>query len=292
MDMETTQADPVASAFQEQADKTSSFLTAAGDKFVKAIPSLITAAIILVLGLLLVKLVSLVVSKTMRRSNVNEAARSFLVSFIRIVLYLVLAAIVLSLLKVPMSSIVTIFGAVGLAISLALQNCLSNLAGGFIILFSKPFSAGDLVEVDGTVGTVRSISILYTQLQTFDSKTVFIPNGKVSDAKIINYTDTPSRRIELTFDISYDSDYSVARALILTYISENSRIMKSPEPIVRMSAHKSSSVAIDVFVWVRNEDYLDIRYSLIEAIKETFDSHGIRIPYDQLDVHIKDRKES
>ena len=292
MENATTQADPVASAFQEQADKTSSFLNTAGDKLVKAIPALITAAIVLIIGLLLVKLMSFIINKAMRRSNVNEAARSFLVSFIRIVLYLVLAAIVLSLLKVPMSSIVTIFGAVGLAISLALQNCLSNLAGGFIILFSKPFSAGDVVEVDGTVGTVRSISILYTQLVTFDSKTVLIPNGKVSDAKIINYTDTPSRRIELTFDISYDSDYSVARALILTFISENNKIQKSPEPIVRMSGHKSSSVAIDVFVWVRNEDYLEMRYTLIEAIKEIFDSHGIRIPYDQLDVHIKERKES
>lgn len=292
MENATTQADPVASAFQEQADKTSSFLNAAGDKLVKAIPALITAAIVLIIGLLLVKLMSFIINKAMRRSNVNEAARSFLVSFIRIVLYLVLAAIVLSLLKVPMSSIVTIFGAVGLAISLALQNCLSNLAGGFIILFSKPFSAGDVVEVDGTVGTVRSISILYTQLVTFDSKTVLIPNGKVSDAKIINYTDTPSRRIELTFDISYDSDYSVARTLILSFISENNKIQKSPEPIVRMSGHKSSSVAIDVFVWVRNEDYLEMRYTLIEAIKEIFDSHGIRIPYDQLDVHIKERKES
>ena len=188
-----------------------------------------------------------------------------------------------------MSSIITIFGAAGLAVSLALQNCLSNLAGGFIILFSKPFVAGDILEIDGSVGKVDTISILYTKIITFDNKTVFIPNGKVSEGKIINYTESPTRRIDLKFDISYAADYQKARELILTAAADNKLILKSPEPLVRMSAHSDHSVAIDVLVWVNNDDYFNVRYSMIESVKSSFDENGIEIPFSQLDVHIKEQ---
>ena len=184
--------------------------------------------------------------------------------------------------------ILVLMAAAGLAVSLALQNCLSNLCGGFIILFSKPFVAGDTIELDGSVGKVKSISILYTKISTFDGKTIFIPNGKVSDAKIINYTESPERRIDLTFDIGYNSDFRKARELILKIIDEDSLFLKTPEPIVRMTSHNESSVSIDVKVFVKNDDYNTARYNIIEAVKEAFDENGIEIPYNQLDIHIKD----
>ena len=124
---------------------------------------------------------------------------------------------------------------------------------------------------------------------TFDNKTVFIPNGKVTDAKIVNYTETPTRRIDITFDISYSTDFGKARDVILEIISNEKLILKTPEPIVRMSAHNSSSISIDVLVWVNNADYLTERYNMTEAVKAAFDENGIVIPFPQLDIHVKDK---
>ena len=194
----------------------------------------------------------------------------------------------LSVLNVPMSSIITIFGAAGLAVSLALQNCLANLCGGFIILFSKPFTAGDTIELDGSIGKVDAISILYTKIKTFDGKTVFIPNGKISDAKIINYTESPERRIDLSFEISYSADYEKARLIIIDILKDDPFILDEPSSIVRMSQHKESSVVIDTLIWVKNENYNSVRYSIIENVKTAFDKENIEIPFNQLDVHIKE----
>lgn len=274
---------------QQQVTKTAGVLEKGLDKFKDAIPSLLVALLVFVFGVIVVKIILRIVRRAMKRSNIDNAAKNFLVSFIKIILYINIVIIVLSLLKVPMSSVITIFGAAGLAVSLALQSCLSNLAGGFIILFSKPFAAGDILEIDGSVGKVDTISILYTKIITFDNKTVFIPNGKVSEGKIINYTESPTRRIDLKFDISYAADYQKARELILTAAADNKLILKSPEPLVRMSAHSDHSVAIDVLVWVNNDDYFNVRYSMIESVKSSFDENGIEIPFSQLDVHIKEQ---
>ena len=144
-----------------------------------------------------------------------------------------------------------------------------------------------MIEFDGTVGKVESIGILYTKISTLDNKTVFVPNGKVSDAKIINYTESPTRRIDLCFDISYSADYQRARDIILELIDKNSKILKNPAPVVRMSAHKESSVSIDVLVWANNNDFYNVRYDVIEAVKSEFDGNNIEIPFNQLDVHLK-----
>ncbi|MBQ9139836.1 MAG: mechanosensitive ion channel, partial [Ruminococcus sp.] len=151
---------------------------------------------------------------------------------------------------------------------------------------SKPFSAGDTVELDGNVGVVQAIGILYTKLNTFDGKTILIPNGNVTSARLINYTETPTRRVDLTFDISYDADFNLARSLILTAAMEDPLILSDPAPIVRMAAHKESAIAIDVRVWVKNDDFMEVSYTLNETVKRIFDRSGIEIPYNQLDVHI------
>jgi len=288
--IQETTALPVQEVIQEQVDKASGFFSGVIDYFRGILPSLIIAVIVLVIGILASRIMSRIIAKGMKKSNMDNAAQAFLVSVIRIVLYAVVVIMVLSVLNVPMSSVITILGAAGLAASLALQNCLTNLCGGFIILFSKPFSAGDTVELDGTVGTVEAIGILYTKLNTFDGKTILIPNGNVTSARLINYTETPTRRVDLTFDISYNADFNLARSLILTAAMENPLIMNNPAPVVRMAAHKESAIAIDVRVWVKNEDFMEVSYTLNETVKRIFDRSGIEIPYNQLDVHIIDRK--
>lgn len=279
----------VMGSIQESVEKTSGILNDGLGYIQKALPTVIIALVILIVGILISKLIAKIVGKAVSKSNVNGAAKSFLVSLIKIILYIAVIIMALSVLNVPMSSIITILGAAGLAISLALQSCLSNLSGGFIILFTKPFTTGDIIELDDSVGTVRDIGIFYTKIVTFDNKTVFIPNGKVTDAKIVNYTETPTRRIDLTFDISYSTDFGRAREVILDIISNEKLILKTPEPIVRMSAHNSSSISIDVLVWVNNADYLTERYNMTEAVKAAFDENGIVIPFPQLDIHVKDK---
>ena len=183
--VQETTAVPVEEVIQEHVEKASGFFTGVIDYFRGILPLLIIAIIVLVLGIILSRVISRLISKTMKKSNMDNAARNFLVSVIRIALYAVVIIMALSVLNVPMSSIITILGAAGLAASLALQNCLTNLCGGFIILFSKPFSAGDTVELDGTVGKVEAIGILYTKLSTFDGKIILIPNGNVTSARLM-----------------------------------------------------------------------------------------------------------
>lgn len=286
MEEQITTAMPVAEVIQDQVDKASGFFTGVIEFFKGFLPLLIIALIILAVGIVLSRIISKLISKAMKKSNVDNAARNFLTSVIRVILYAIVIVMALSVLNVPMSSIITILGAAGLAASLALQNCLTNLCGGFIILFSKPFTAGDIVELDGTVGKVEAIGILYTKLSTFDGKVILIPNGNVTAARLINYTETPTRRVELTYDISYNADFNKAKKLILTAVAEDTLILSDPEPIVRMGAHKESSISIDVKVWVKNEDFAEAQYTLNETVKRLFDKSGIEIPYNQLDVHI------
>ena len=283
----TTDVNAAVESIQEQVDIASDLMSKMGDYIKKFLPLVVFALIIIFIGYIVTKLITKVIDRAMKRSKIDVGAKNFLLSVIRIGLYTVVLIMALSVLKVPISSIITILGAAGLAVSLALQTCLSNLAGGFIILFSKPFVTGDIIELDGTVGTVRAISILYTKLDTFDGRTAFIPNGKISDAKLINYTESPLRRIDLTFSISYGEDFKRAQAVICEVINNEPLAQSIPAPIVRMGRHGESSTDIDALVWVKNSDYISARYNLLENVKAAFDENGIEIPFSQLDVHMK-----
>lgn len=289
--LETAAGDgEVLGSIHDSVEKTSGLFSEAAGYLKKGLPLLIISIVILVVGIIVSKLIAKIVGKAVSKSNVNGAAKSFLVSLIKIILYIAVVIMALSVLNVPMSSIITILGAAGLAISLALQSCLSNLSGGFIILFTKPFTTGDIIEIDASVGTVKDIGIFYTKIGTFDGRTVLVPNGKVTDAKIVNYTETPQRRVDLRFDISYGSDFEKAQSVIRAVINEEKQILSDPAPIVRMSSHNNSSVSVDVLVWVKNEDFLTVKYDMTENVKSAFEQNGIEIPFDQLDIHVKDRK--
>ena len=275
----------------EGVENAPSLLTSLTDKFISALPVLAFAIIVFFAGIILSKLVVKFTSKFIERSNIENTAGSFLISLIRVVLYILVSIIALSMLNVPMTSTVTVIGTAGLAIALALQNSLSNLAGGFIILFSKPLKSGDLIEIDNSLGTVNSIGILYTKIITPDNKSIFIPNGKITDAKIINYSEISTRRVDLSFDISYDNDFEKAKNIIKKVIESDSLILREPEPLVRMNAQKESSLGICVQVWTNNEDYWNVLYNMTENVKLEFDRNNIEIPYNQLDLHIRKNQE-
>ncbi len=272
---------------QEVIEQTTDFLSTALGFIKSALPTIIFAIVVFLLGTILVKIICKIIGRGMNRSNIDDTATGFLKSLISIILYTLLIVIVLSILGVPMTSIVTVIGAAGLAIGLALQNSLSNVAGGFIILFAKPFKAGDFIETSDAAGTVESVNILYTTIVTPDNKTVYLPNGIVSNAKIINFNEKGTRRLDLEFSISYDEAFDRAKKIIANEIAMQSCVKNDPVPEIVMGRHDSSAITIFVRMWVNAEDYWAVHFSMLENVKRAFDREQISIPFPQLDVHLE-----
>lgn len=279
----------VVDVITEKAEETATLFTRMSEMFSAKFPSIIFALIILVIGIVISKIVLKIIGRMSSRTGIDKTANGFFHSFISAILYSVVVIMTLNVLGVPMASIITILGAAGLALSLALQQCLSNIAGGFIILMSKPFKVGDFIEVNGISGEVEGISILYTKLLTPDNKLSYIPNGAAANEKIINYTVTQSRRLDLVYSISYDSDFRKAQEVIRNVISKNERALSDPAPIVRMTAHNTSSIDIDCKVWVKSGEYFDLKYDLNEAVRDEFIKNGISIPYTTIDINMKEK---
>ena len=274
-------------ATKTETENLTNIMTDISNKFTDILPSLIFAILVLIVGMALSKIVLKICAKALARTSVDLTVQGFLKSLIRIVLYMFVIVITLSVLNVPMSSIVAVIGAAGLAIGLALQNSLSNLAGGFILLFAKPFKVGDLVEIGGTTGTVEGIDILYTRIRTADNKLIHMPNGSTANGTIINYTANDNRRLDLEFGISYEDDFEEAKKIISDIIKESPLALNDPAPTVRVGRHDASSVVIFVWVWVATGDYGALKFDLLEKVKTAFDENGISIPFNQLDVHLE-----
>ena len=191
-------------------------------------------------------------------------------------------------LGIDTSGLTALVASFGVAAGLAVNGALSNFAGGVIILFTRPFKVDDYIEVEDSVaGTVEDIQIVCTKLRTPDNKVIYVPNGTLSNSNIINYSEKPTRRLDFTFSISYENDFEIAKALIRVVCDSHTKVLKSPEPMVRMSGHGQNSVDITTRVWVNSEDYWTVKYDILEAVKAAFDESDISIPYNQLDVHIK-----
>ena len=282
----TETAPQIGEVITEEAEHVSSGLTTFLDFLKGILPSLGFAVLTFVCGILLTRALMKAVRKGLDNKRIDRTASSFLQSLIQVALYVLVTIITLSVLKVPMTSIITVIGTMGLAIGLALQNSLSNVAGGFILLFSKPLKVGDFVNLGGVTGTVERIEILQTMLKTPDGLTIFIPNGNISGSTIINYNETPERRLDLNFGISYDDDSEKAKKLILDIIENHPHALQTPEPLVRIGELGDSAVILDVYVWTTHANYNTLKYDLNELVKKSFDENGISFPYPQTDVHI------
>lgn len=247
---------------------------------------LLSCIVITVVGLTIIKILMKLIRKSLKHSKIDVTMHKFLLSMIRIVLMIILIVIVLQTLGVPMTSIIAVISVIGLAVSLAIQNSLSNVAGGMIILFSKPFELGNYVQIDNVEGTVVQISILHTKLNTIDNKAVYIPNGQVSAEKIINFSTEEKRRLELIFSIGYRDDFTLAQTIIKSLIEKNPLALTDPEPLVHMCEHGDSAIKILTRVWVNTDDFLTLKYDLLEEVKMEFDKNHISIPYNQLEVKL------
>lgn len=284
-------ADVLGEEFVENVSGISKLMQDIWEGFLDKLPLIIFAIVILILGILLSKLVVKLMSKAMDKSKLDLTVNHFVKSAVKITLYVLVFTIVLALLGVPMTSMIAVIGTAGVALSLALQSSLSNLAGGFLILTAKPFRVGSYISVSGVEGFVESINILYTKLKTYDSKAIYIPNGMASNAVLVNMNESDKRRVDHVFSISYDSDYKAAVKAIEKAINKCKKILKggADEPFIRMSAHGASSIEITVRVWCMTDDYWDVYFDVIENVRMQFIEDGIEIPYQQIDVHMKEK---
>lgn len=232
-------------------------------------------------------------AKLMRKKKLDEAVIRVSETWARRGIKFVLFIVFIAYLGFETSSITAAIASLGVTIGLALQGSLSNIAGGIVLLVMHPYRVGDEIEIEGNTGTVEDIKLFYTYLRTSDNKLIVIPNSTAANDEIINYSTKPTRRVDLIFSISYDSDYETAKALIIDCVKGLGHALEDPAPFVGMEAHAQSSVDVIVKYWVPTDVYYDSKYMMREAVKLAFDANGIEIPYPQLEVHTKsDGKES
>jgi len=262
------------------------YATIFSEKFMEYLPSLISAIVILIVGLWVVKLIIRMLKKLLLKKEVDISLQKFLLNLISWILKFVLFVIVFSQMGIETTSLIAILGAAGLAVGLALQGSLSNFAGGVLIILFKPFKLGDFIEAQGESGTVKEISIFYTHLLTINNQLVVIPNGKLSNENIKNYTSEGKRRDVISFGISYDSDIKKAKEILVELMKEQENILKDPEPVVFVAELADSSVNLSARFWALNEHFWDCHFYTIEEAKTRLEAAGIVIPFPQRDVHL------
>ena len=247
----------------------------------------VIALIVYAIGAKLIAFLVKVVKKTMERRNTDLGVIQFLSAVVKYALYFILIMTILGLFGIATTSAVAVLGSCGVAVGLALQGSLSNFAGGVLILLLKPFVVGDYIVQGSNEGTVYEISIFYTKLKTADNKVVVIPNGNLSNSSLVNISHMDKRRVDIVVVIGYEADIRTAKE-ILSRVAENDPArLKEEELVVYVSDLGASSVDIGVRIWVKTEDYWTARWRMLENIKYELDENHISIPYQQIDVQIK-----
>jgi small conductance mechanosensitive channel len=222
----------------------------------------------------------------MDKRNIDPTLKPFIKGFLSAILKVLLIVSLLGTIGIEMTSFVAIIGAAGLAVGLALSGTLQNFAGSVIILLFKPYKVGDQIEAQSYKGTVKEIQIFNTVLTTPDNKTVIMPNGKLSNLPMINYSTEPLRRVDWIFGIGYGNNLAKAKEVITRLSGEDERILNEPPLFIALSELGNSSVNITVRAWVKSPDYWNVFFQLNEQVYNTFEKEGLNIPYPQMDVHL------
>ncbi len=247
--------------------------------------NIIMALAIFIIGKFIVSLLVKVAKKLMVKAKVDNILVNFIGSIINTVLLLFVVIAALDQLGVDTTSMIALVGAAGLAIGLALQGTLQNLASGVMLIIFRPFSDGDFIEAGGVSGVVEQIGIFSITMRTGDNREVIIPNGAIYGGTITNNSKRSTRRVDMVFGIGYDDDLKKAKDILNRILSEDDRILKDPAPLVAVAELADSSVNFNVRPWCATADYWAVYFDTHEKVKLTFDAEGISIPYPQMDVH-------
>ncbi len=245
------------------------------------------AVIIAVIGLLLIRTVNKLLDKVLKKSKLEKAAHSLLKGLVKAVLYILLALIVASSLGVDVTGIVALASVLTLPVSLALQNVLANVIGGFTFLYTHPFGSGDFVEIAGQSGAVQEVGIAYTKLTTADNKLISIPNSAVVAAQIVNYTVTGCRRVDIDVSASYDAPTQLVIDTLVGTANASFVLTEPEKPYAVLVSYGESAINYTLRFWVKTEDYWAALFAVNQKIKEEFDAAGVQMSYPHLNVHIE-----
>ena len=247
--------------------------------------TVVKAVILLVIGVLVIRLVMNLLKKTLEKSKLEKAAHTLILSLARAAMYILLFLCVASSIGIDVTGIVALASVLTLALSLALQNMVSNIIGGFTILYTHPFHSGDYVEIAGQSGTVQEINMTYTKLSTPDNKVISIPNSAVVAAQIVNYSAQSTRRVDVTVSAAYSvPTQKVIDALALAGTMD--KVLLAPAPFAAVDSYGDSAIRYTLRVWVKTEDYWDVYFALNQRVKTVFDEQGVAMTYPHLNVHL------
>ena len=252
---------------------------------------LVLAVLLLLIGFRLIKVLNHKISKSGALNKIESSTKNFMFKVLDVAAKIFLVILAASIMGVPMASVVAVIGSAGLAIGLALEGSLGNIASGVVLMITKPFKEGDVITVGGDSGTVYDIGIFYTTITTPDNRRIVYPNSSIANATLVNNSAESKRRVDLTFGTSYNADVNVVKNTIGKVLANHELVKKDPEPFVRLSKHGDSALEFTVRAWCETANYWAVYFDLLEQVKAEFDANGIEIPYPQMDVHIKDNKQ-
>ena len=281
----------IPTSVDEVAEYISDVLKVLAEYAVKYGGRLVFALLLLLIGFRIIKMLNKKISKAKVFDKIESSTRNFMFKVLDVAAKVLLVVLAASVLGVPMASVVAVIGSAGLAIGLALEGSLGNIASGVVLMVTKPFKEGDFIIIncaDG--GTVEDIGIFYTTITTPDKRRIVYPHSTVTGATLVNVSAEKVRRVDLVFTTSYKEDVQTVKICIRSVIDRHELIHRDPEPFVRLSKHGDSALEFTVRVWTNSADYWTVHFDLLEQVKAAFDAKGIEIPYPQMDVHIKENK--
>lgn len=253
---------------------------------------IIGAIAIFIIGRWFIKKLTLLFKQLMLKSKLDITLIEFSQSILYFILLLAVIVAALNTLGIETTSFVAVFGAVGLAVGLALKDSLSNIGAAVLIMFFRPFKIGDTIEAAGATGTVANINLFSTTITPIDNRVIIIPNAKIVDGNITNFSMQETRRLDIIVGISYEDDLKMAKDTLLALLQNNEKIIQDPAPFVGVFNLGESGVDLAVRAWVKTEEYGDLKFEVLEAIKLTCDAQGISLPYPQMDIHHKNAMNS
>ena len=250
----------------------------------------VIALVLLIVSFAIVRMISKRLRRAFEKKGTDKTISNVILHVFDYGARILIVLCLLGYLGIETSGVAALISALGVGVGLAVQGALSNLAGGVLIILTRPFKVDDFIEAEGFSGTVEDINIIHTTLRTPDNKVIILPNGSLANSNVVNYSVKDTRRVDFTVSIAYSADFVKAKQLIAAIFEGHDKVLKDPAYMIRMKEHGASAIVLTARCHVNSADYWDVFFDVTEQIKASFDENGGEIPFDQLDVHVIDNK--